>query len=71
MKWAFIGSSPWEEKSLDLPADASVTLREELGVSLLLDANANPNQARNSGATPLHIASQKGQVACVQTLLRA
>ena len=38
---------------------------------LLLRAGAKVNQARNSGATPLYIAAEKGHNSCVEVLLDA
>ena len=37
-------------------------------VSFLVSKNANVNAVDNSGRTPLHIASQKGLISCIQAL---
>jgi len=42
-----------------------------LHVVALLDAGANPNLGDNEGCTPLHMAAESGNAACVRALLAA
>ena len=56
------GSSPLFVASQDGQTDI---------VSLLLNANANPNSQRDDGTSPLYIAGQQGHTDIVSLLLKA